>query len=191
MRAPHSSKESRWYRPIDRTYTWMLKWSMAHRWAIVLACVLVIISIVPLFAMVGKNFLPVDDQSQFEVSVRSPEGSTLAATSTLVEKIAADIHKLPGVTDTLVTIGGGQQETVNAASIYVKLADIHEREQSQDDLMRDAREVLARYPKELRTSVQQVAAISGGGFRNADISTSSAAPTSRSSSATRNSFRRR
>ena len=30
------SKESRFYRPIDRTYTWMLKWSMGHRWAIVL-----------------------------------------------------------------------------------------------------------------------------------------------------------
>src|SRR5215204_4091041 len=169
LHAARSSKESRWYKPIDRTYTWMLKWSMAHRWAVVLACVLVIVSIVPLFKFVGKNFLPVDDQSQFEVSVRAPEGSTLAATSALVEKIAADIHKLPGVTDVLVTIGGGQQQTVNAASIYVKLADIHEREQSQDDLMREAREVLTRYPKELRTSVQQVAAISGGGFRNADI----------------------
>ncbi|HEX8559574.1 MAG TPA: efflux RND transporter permease subunit [Pyrinomonadaceae bacterium] len=167
--APQSSKESRWYRPIDRTYTWMLRWSMAHRWAIVLACVLVILSIVPLFKFVGKNFLPVDDQSQFEVSVRAPEGSTLASTSALVEKIAADIHKLPGVTDTLVTIGGGQQQTVNAASIYVKLTDVHERDLSQDDLMREAREVLARYPRELRTSVQQVAAISGGGFRNADI----------------------
>jgi hydrophobic/amphiphilic exporter-1 (mainly G- bacteria), HAE1 family len=169
VRAPHSSKESRWYKPIDRTYTWMLKWSMAHRWVVVLACVLVIVSIVPLFKFVGKNFLPVDDQSQFEVSVRAPEGATLAATSTLVEKIAADIRRLPGVTDVLVTIGGGQQQTVNAASIYVKLADIHEREQTQDDLMREAREVLGRYPKELRTSVQQVAAISGGGFRNADI----------------------
>jgi hydrophobic/amphiphilic exporter-1 (mainly G- bacteria), HAE1 family len=169
LKPQHSSKESRWYKPIDSTYTWMLKWSMAHRWAVVLACVLVIVSIVPLFMLVGKNFLPVDDQSQFEVSVRGPEGSTLAATSALVEKIAADVRQLPGVTDTLVTIGGGQQQTVNAASIYVKLADIHERDQSQDDLMREAREVLARYPKELRTSVQQVAAISGGGFRNADI----------------------
>jgi HAE1 family hydrophobic/amphiphilic exporter-1 len=169
-RARHSSKESRWYRPIDRTYTWMLRWSMGHRWAIVLACGLVILSIVPLFKFVGKNFLPVDDQSQFEVSVRTPEGSTLAATSALVEKIAADVRKLPGVTDTLVTIGGGQQETVNAASIYVKLTDVGERDRSQDDLMREAREVLSsRYPKELRTSVQQVAAISGGGFRNADI----------------------
>jgi HAE1 family hydrophobic/amphiphilic exporter-1 len=166
----HSSKESRWYRPIDRTYTWMLRWSMAHRWAVVLACVLVILSIVPLFKLVGKNFLPVDDQSQFEVNVRAPEGSTLAATSAVVEKIAADLRRLPGVTDTLVTIGGGQQQTVNAASIYVKLVDIKERGQSQDELMRDAREVIAKnYPRELRTSVQQVAAISGGGFRNADI----------------------
>jgi HAE1 family hydrophobic/amphiphilic exporter-1 len=32
-----------------------------------------------------------------------------------------------------------------------------------------ARELLKNYPQELRTSVQQVAAISGGGFRNADI----------------------
>jgi multidrug efflux pump subunit AcrB len=169
LHAPHSSKESRWYRPIDRTYTAMLRFSMSHRWVIVLACVLVIVSIVPLFMLVGKNFLPVDDQSQFEVSVRAPEGATLAATSTLVEKIATDIRQLPGVTDTLVTIGGGQQQTVNAASIYVKLMDIHDRDQTQDDLMREAREVLSRYPKELRTSVQQVAAISGGGFRNADI----------------------
>jgi HAE1 family hydrophobic/amphiphilic exporter-1 len=171
VRAPHTSKESRWYRPIDRTYTWMLRWAMAHRWAVVLACLLVIVSIVPLFKFVGKNFLPVDDQSQFEVSVRTPEGSTLAATSAVVEKIATDIRQqLPGVTDTLVTIGGGQQQVVNSASIYIKLADIKERKDTQDQLMVRARELIARnYPKDLRTSVQQVAAISGGGFRNADI----------------------
>jgi len=169
LRAPRTSKESRWYRPIDRTYTWMLRWSMAHRWAILLACVAVIVSIVPLFKFVGKNFVPVDDQSQFEVTVRAPEGATLAATSALVEKIATDIRQMPGVTDTLVTIGSGQQQTVNLASVYVKLADIKDRKESQLDLMGRARELLGKYPKELRTSVQPVAAISGGGFRNSDI----------------------
>ncbi|HEX8707968.1 MAG TPA: efflux RND transporter permease subunit, partial [Pyrinomonadaceae bacterium] len=167
--AGHGSKESRWYRPIDRTYTGMLRWSMAHRWAIVLMCVLVIVSIVPLFKVVGKNFLPVDDQSQFEINVRAPEGYTLPVTSTLVEKIAAELRTLPGVVDTLVTIGGGQQQLVNVASIYVKLVPINERAENQDQLMVRAREILKKYPKELRTSVQQVAAISGGGFRNADI----------------------
>ncbi len=172
--ADHGSKQSRFYRPVDRLYTRMLQWSMMHRWVIVVACLLVIVSIVPLFMFVGKNFLPVDDQSQFEINVRAPEGSTLAATSTLAERISADLRQLPGVIDTLTTVGGGQQELVNVATIYVKLKPIEERSVSQNHLMLRARsEVLARYLKEfpgqLRTSVQQVAAISGGGFRNADI----------------------
>jgi HAE1 family hydrophobic/amphiphilic exporter-1 len=172
--ADHGSKESRFYRPIDRTYTTMLTWSMKHRWVIVLACVIVIFSIVPLFMFVGKNFLPVDDQAQFELNVRAPEGYSLANTSNLAERISADVRKLPGVTDTLTTIGGGQQEQVNVATIYVKLVPIEERKISQQALMVQARnEVLGKYlklyPGQLRTSVQQVAAISGGGFRNADI----------------------
>jgi HAE1 family hydrophobic/amphiphilic exporter-1 len=173
-KAERSSKESRFYRPIDRTYTMMLNWSMRHRWVVVLLCVGTILSIVPLFMFVGKNFLPVDDQSQFEINVRAPEGYTLPATSALVERIAADVRQLPGVTDTLVTVGGGQQELVNNASIYVRMQPIKERSITQDDVMGMARkDVLAKYlqqyPDQLRTSVQQVAAISGGGFRNADI----------------------
>ena len=78
-------------------YTRMLKWSMAHRKTIVVLCVLVILSIVPLFMFVGKNFLPDDDQSQFNVLVRTPEGTSLAATTNLAERIAQDIRQLPGV----------------------------------------------------------------------------------------------
>ncbi len=168
------SKEGRFYRPIDRTYTWMLEWSMAHRWAIVLLSVLVVFSIYPLFKTVGKNFLPVDDQSQFEVNLRTPEGSTLSGTAALSERIAADVRKVPGVTDTLVTIGSGQQQIVNLANIYIKLAPIEERSTSQSDLMLRVRsEILGKYqrefPDQLRTSVNPVAAISGGGFRNTDI----------------------
>jgi HAE1 family hydrophobic/amphiphilic exporter-1 len=168
------SKEGRFYRPIDHTYTWMLKWSMAHRWVIVVLSLLVIVSIVPLFKFVGKNFVPVDDQAQFEINVRAPEGYTLSATSALAERMAADTRKLPGVTDTLVTIGSGQQQVVNLANIYVKLAPIEERTVSQNDLMLRARsEIVARYlkefPDQLRTSVNPVATISGGGFRNADV----------------------
>src|SRR6266436_4526132 len=166
----HDSKDSRFYRPIDRTYSAMLRWSMNNRWAIVLVSVLVIISIVPLFMFVGKNFLPTDDQSQFEVSVRAPEGSTLAATDAIVEKVATSIRQMDGVADTLVTIGGGQQQLVNSASIYVKLKPIENRKTTQDQLMLATREqVLSKLPKELRTSVQPVAAISGGGNRNSDI----------------------
>lgn len=165
----HGAKESGFYRLIDKSYTRMLAWSMAHRGVVVITSILVIFSVVPLFKIIGKNFLPVDDESQFEVTLTAPEGSTLAATSTVVERIAADLRRLPHVTDTLTTIGGGQQQLVNSASIYVKLTPVSERKLTQQQLMTQARALLKYYPSELRTTVQQVAAISGGGFRNADI----------------------
>ncbi|MEQ1644303.1 MAG: efflux RND transporter permease subunit, partial [Pyrinomonadaceae bacterium] len=159
-----------WFRAVDGIYATMLRFSMAHRWVIVTLCILVFVSIVPLFMVVGKNFLPVDDQSQFEVSVRVPEGSSLTASSQMFERIAAEIRKLPGVTDTLATVGGGQQQVVNAGTIYVKLSDIKDRAKSQELLMADAREMIAaKFPPELRTGVQQVQAFSGGGFRNANV----------------------
>jgi HAE1 family hydrophobic/amphiphilic exporter-1 len=163
------SKATGFYRYIDGTYSWLLRFSMAHRWLIVLLCVVVFVSIVPLFMFVGKNFLPVDDQSQFEISIRAPEGYSLSATGALFEKIAADLRKMEGVTDTLSTIGGGQQQIVNSGTIYVKLSDIGERSKSQEELMVEARELLKNYPPELRTGVQQVQAFSGGGFRNANV----------------------
>ena len=167
--APTSSKESWWYGPIDRTYTWLLKLSMAHRWIIVGICALVIVSIVPLFMLVGKNFLPVDDKSEYEISVRAAEGSTLAATATVIKRIAKDVRTLPGISDTLTTIGGGAQGTVNSGGIYVKLTDVADRDLSQQDLMSQTRELLSKYPKELKTSVQPSSAVGGGGARNADV----------------------
>ena len=143
----HDSKDSWWYRPIDQGYTWMLKLSMAHRWAIVVLCGLVIASMIPLAMMLDVNFTPVDDQSAYEVSVRTVEGSTLAATTTVIERIARDVKTLPGVTDTLVTVGSSGQGAVNSGGIYVKLTNIADRELSQQDLMTKTRELLTIIPK--------------------------------------------
>ena len=168
------SRHSGWFRFVDAGYTKLLRFSMARRWVIVTLCVAVFLSIIPLFMFVGKNFLPVDDQSHFEVTIRAKEGSSLGATAQVFERAASEIRKMPGVTDTLVTVGGGQQQVVNAGTIYVKLTQIEDRELSQEELMAAARDLLAnreKFPEELglRTSVQIVQAFSGGGFRNANV----------------------
>jgi HAE1 family hydrophobic/amphiphilic exporter-1 len=170
----NDSKHTSWFRHVDRVYTFLLRFSMAHRWVIVLLCGLVFLSIIPLFMFVGKNFLPVDDQSQYEVTIRAKEGSSLGATAQVFERAAAEIRKMPGVSDTLVTVGGGQQQVVNSGSIYVKLVPIEDRDLSQEKMMAATRDLLAnkeKFPEELqlRTAVQQVAAFSGGGFRNANV----------------------
>jgi HAE1 family hydrophobic/amphiphilic exporter-1 len=167
----HGSKDSLFFRPIDRSYMAMLRWSMAHRWVVVIVCVLVIGSIYPLFMAIGKSFTPTDDRSEFQVTVRAAEGSGLAATTTILERIAADFREFPEVLDTLTTVGasagnsfaammgGGGAPSVNAGSIFVTLRPMDQRSASQEEVMIRAREVLARYPSELRTSIQE----SGGG----------------------------
>ena len=50
--------------------------------------VLVLLSSVPLFKIVNKNFLPNDDQSEFEVGLRAPEGTAIDATEIIANRIA-------------------------------------------------------------------------------------------------------
>jgi HAE1 family hydrophobic/amphiphilic exporter-1 len=166
--AKHSSKESFLFRHLDVWYTRMLVWSMHHRKSVVAMSVGVVLSIVPLFMFVGKNFLPADDQAQFNVLVRTPEGTSLAATTGITERIAQEIRKLPGVAHTLATAGGGADKSVNNASVYVKLTDIDQRQLSQQELMQRARSLLKTFPAEIHTGVEVVSSV-GGNQSNADI----------------------
>jgi HAE1 family hydrophobic/amphiphilic exporter-1 len=130
--------------------------------------VVVVISIVPLFMLVGKNFLPQDDQSQFNVLLRAPEGSSLAATTGLTEKVAQQIRAMPGVIHTLATVGGSADKSVNNASIYVKLSDIEQRTITQQQLMQRARDLMKTMPPEIHSSVEIVSSV-GGNQSNADV----------------------
>jgi HAE1 family hydrophobic/amphiphilic exporter-1 len=163
-----SSKESFIFHYLDTHYTRMLEWAMAHRRTVVTMSVLVILSIAPLFMFTGKNFLPDDDQSQYNLLVRTPEGTSLAATTNLTERIAQDIRKLPGVEHTLMTVGGGADKSVNNALIYVKLTDIDQRRLTQEALMQRTRKLTKTYPREIHTSVELVNAV-GGNQSNADV----------------------
>src|SRR5580658_214916 len=130
-KSAHSSKDSRFFHVLDVFYTRMLKWALAHRGIMLGLSALTVISIVPLFMLVGKNFLPEDDRSEFNVLVRTPEGTSLPATAAFTERISQQIRALPGVAHTLVTTGGGSDASVNNSSIYVKLADLDRRTVTQ------------------------------------------------------------
>ncbi|RXH55692.1 efflux RND transporter permease subunit [Granulicella sibirica] len=156
-----SSKESKLFQFINGRYMRLLQWSMAHRKAVLITCGCVILSTIPLFIMVGKDFTPTDDQSQFNVLVRAPEGTSLASTTQEAEAIAQSIRRLPGVQNTLTSAGGGTDGAVNSASIFVTLIDVGKRHDSQEQLMQKTRALLKTFPN-LQTSVELVATISNG-----------------------------
>ncbi|HVO12846.1 MAG TPA: efflux RND transporter permease subunit [Vicinamibacteria bacterium] len=164
-----TSREHGVYAWIESRYLRLLDWSLAHRWVVVLAMVLTVASSLPLGVVANKNFLPRDDESQFEMVVRAPEGSSLESTQTIMESVAKRVRVLPGVQYTLVTIGADPQNTMNLGSIYVKLLPVNKRRLDQFEVMDLVRrQVLPQYSSlDLRAQVQPVAAFGAG--NNAEI----------------------
>jgi HAE1 family hydrophobic/amphiphilic exporter-1 len=141
-------------------YKKMLVWSLNHRWAVALGALAVMLSTVPMMRAMGVDFLPTDDQSQFEVNVRMPVGSSLEGTSQVMALIEEDLKELPGVRALFTSIGADIQRQVDRGSVLVELVDPKERKNSQRQLMDMAREKLAKY-KDLTVTVQLPSLIAG------------------------------
>jgi HAE1 family hydrophobic/amphiphilic exporter-1 len=161
----HGSSKGGFFGALENFYANVLRWSLRHRWVVVLVCLGALFATGPLGARVGGNFLPDEDESQFIVSVRAKEGTNLAATERLLSQVADDIRKFPEVTDTIITVGADPQQTQNKGDILVKMRDLAERKTktTQFELMSRARTLLKEhYPANLRTLVSPPNAFGGG-----------------------------
>jgi HAE1 family hydrophobic/amphiphilic exporter-1 len=160
----HQEGHKGFYGYIEAAYIRMLGWSMRHRWVIVIIMVVTFLTSIPLAIKVNKNFLPLDDESQFQVQVRAPEGSSLETTKTIAESIATRVRQLPEVETTVMSIGDDPQVTQNLATVFVKLVSVNERKRDQFTIMDDIRRhVLPLYARlHLRSQVAPVNAFGGG-----------------------------
>ncbi len=169
-----SSKSGLVWRSIENGYVAILGWSLRHRWAVVLMCVFVLFSTPLLFALVGKDFVPRDDQSEFEVAITLPEGYSLARADQVFTEIDLRLRKLPGVTHAFIVIGDTTgrvtrgQGDVTKGNIYCRMIDLRQRDYTQFTVMAQARKILEDYP-DLRGAVQDAAAISAAGFRQVEV----------------------
>ncbi len=159
------SKHSRLFDPLDRGYTRMLQWAMMHRGLVAVGAVLVLLSSVPLFRFTAVNFTPEDDQSQFDITMRAPEGTSLASMEVLANRVSTAVRAIPEVEFTLVTVAGDAAGTLNTASMLVRLHPIEARSRDQFEVMAEVREkILPAYINAgIRTAVQQGGGPGGGG----------------------------
>ena len=167
----HGTKDAWIFSAMDRTYAGVLRWALGHRAIMTGIAALVLLSSIPLFIIVNKNFLPTDDQSEFEIGLRAPEGTSLEATEIIANRISARVKQIPEVDYTLVSVADDPAMTQNAGSIYVRLKPIEARERDQFELMNVVRtEILPSIGVDkLRTGVRPVAMFGAGGNQNAEI----------------------
>ena len=168
------SKSGFIWRLIDGGYGLVLRGALRFKFLVVLLTIGVIASTVPIGKVMGLSLIPRDDQSEYEVSVTTPEGYSLERTSRLMQELEARIWKLRGTQHVFTTIGqteGGRtvkgEGDVTRATVYVRITELEERDYTQFAIQQEAREMLVDYP-DLRVSVNDVSAFQGG-RRSADL----------------------
>ncbi len=129
---------------MDRGYVTMLEYALSHRWKVVLFTVAAVLSTGIFFTMVGKEFVPKEDEGRFIVFLKAPLGSSMdyaAGRLTEVEKVMAGQKEIQTY---FTAIGMGGQ--VNQGMAFVRLKPKAERTLKQHKIMDELAAKFARIP---------------------------------------------
>ena len=163
-----SSRGNFFYRAIDSSYGWLLRLSLKNRLLTVGVAALIIALGFPLFDLVGKDFLPPDDRSEFQISVQTPEGTSLSGADKYFQAVEEKLRDVPEVRTVLTTIGDTEtgSEDVTRGTLYVALISHEARERKQLEIMNTVREALSKLAG-LQVSVNEIGDIWGARFQYA------------------------
>jgi hydrophobic/amphiphilic exporter-1 (mainly G- bacteria), HAE1 family len=155
----HSSKDSRFFAWIDRLYGRMLRWSLDHRAVVITIALATFALTFPLNSMVGRDWIPPDDQSELTVSMNWPEGTSIEGTSKMAVEIAdrfkQEIAEVEFVNPFI------HEGLSSHNHIYVRLVDAAKRKATNLDVAAKLRRICAEY-RNLRSKVIIPSALGGG-----------------------------
>jgi hydrophobic/amphiphilic exporter-1 (mainly G- bacteria), HAE1 family len=153
-------------------YRRLLAHALNVRWLPVLVgfgMLALVISFIPLH-VVGTEFVPQEDDSQFNVSITMPVGTALAVTNQVTQQLEAYLQKQPEVSSVYATVGGNgfQGSSEQSGSIAVGLVDKSQRKKTVFDLVNEVRRFSASIPgAQVRTNVPSP--LVGGGGSPVDV----------------------
>jgi HAE1 family hydrophobic/amphiphilic exporter-1 len=144
LRVDEGSKKSHsqgFLHSVEEIYMRMLRWSLAHRPVLVMICLATFLSTFGLYRLVGRDWIPADDQSELQSSFTLPEGTSLEKTSEIASDMARHISDLPGV----AFVQGYTHGPTNHAHLFIGLVPRGQRRFTHAQLATQVRDILANY----------------------------------------------
>jgi CzcA family heavy metal efflux pump len=138
---------------IKRVYLVLLKWSLQHRWVVVLSAVAGLILATLTFAFFGKGteFFPQTEPRRAYVNVKAPEGTNLGASDKLVariEKIVSDYKDIRYVISNIGALGGdpfSQGGTgTHISRVVLDFKDFHDRSRPSSEIIKEVRQKILK-----------------------------------------------
>jgi HAE1 family hydrophobic/amphiphilic exporter-1 len=126
---------------VENRYLQMLRWSLAHRGTIVVICIVTFLSTFGLYHMVGRDWIPTDDQSELQSSFTLPEGTSLAKTVQMATDMAHRVSAMPEVAFVQTYTHG----PTNHAHLFIGLVPRGQRKFTHQQMATKVRAILAEY----------------------------------------------
>src|SRR5438034_7368732 len=139
------------YEQLDAGYQDLLTWSLSHRRTLIVTVVLVFVGSLALVPLIGSEFIPTTDESQFRIIVRAPVGQRVEKTELQVaeiERVLRETIKPKEVEPVVTSVGVLQQGRSSlfnpntgphTALIQVYLVSPDKRTRNQVQIMNEAR----------------------------------------------------
>ncbi|MFO1261920.1 MAG: efflux RND transporter permease subunit [Rhodoferax sp.] len=108
-------------------YLKITRWTLHHRWITMFSAIAFFVGSLMLVPLIPSGFIPPDDNSQTQVYLELPPGSTLAQTHQAAEQARAIVMAVPHVKSVYTTAGGGSVGTdpfMGGASTEVRKATL-------------------------------------------------------------------
>lgn len=149
---------------VEAAYLGLLRAALKYRIATLGLAALAFAGAVGILSFVKSEFIPPEDNGEFNVAFELPSGRTLAESKAFAAMLEKELAAVPTMTNIFTTIGSGADGQVNAGKIHVGLVDKNGRNFTTDEAIDYARALIGEHPP-ARVSVERVGAISGGGNR--------------------------
>jgi HAE1 family hydrophobic/amphiphilic exporter-1 len=126
---------------MEEFYLKLLRWSLAHRRVILAIYVLTFLSTFGLYRLVGRDWIPADDQAELLSSFTLPEGTALEKTTQTAREMAERVVALPEVAFVQTLTHG----PTNHAHLFIGLVPRSDRKRTHEQMATAVRGILGTY----------------------------------------------
>ncbi|MDG0818252.1 efflux RND transporter permease subunit [Bdellovibrio svalbardensis] len=143
---------------LEDIYEVLLKFTLRRPKTVLFGGVLVFVLSLGTIAFIPKTFLPANDAGEFVVSIETPVGSSLTATSAFTSEVEKIFDGDPAVDIVVSTIGTANNES-NKASMFIRLVERKQRSMTTTDYKESVRKKLQQFQDRAIAAVGDIDAV--------------------------------
>lgn len=155
-----TAKENRFYhatepilKAIDKAYVWILKPLIRYKTLTIIFTIALLVASTTL--KVGMSFLPMQDNAEFQITIKAPVGINLEAMKNIITPLDDMLKEDKDILYSIASIGYNSAQELHKGRIYVKLKALGERKQTQETIIQYYRDKLSSI-KDMTISVEKV-----------------------------------